>query len=339
MLQWPGRSFCMRLFGKGSVADGLRKNGHRAKCTAPQQASEYQFLPFPAWNRNKLRRSRDYKMQNLFFRIISCVKAAVFPDKCLCCRSFFDFDENQMISYDRKVTEGIAFSKCYHFDRLMAPVLCHKCRSAFSPVESPFCTVCGMIFKSREGEDHACGTCLDSPGHFNAARAAGIYDQSLMMLIHCLKYKGKLQLVRPLSRLLFYSFLRYWDAGYFDLIMPVPLHKKKLRLRGFNQTHLLVKDWPAIAAMVKGRPEDIHIEPDILVRKKWTRPQTGLGRKGRISNIKNAFGLTDASLVRGRRILLVDDVFTTGSTVNECARILMHGGAECVNVLTLARAV
>jgi len=222
---------------------------------------------------------------------------------------------------------------------LMAPLLCHKCRRAFTPLEPPFCTVCGMIFKSRAGENHICGTCLDSPGYFSAARSAGVYDQSLMLLIHALKYKGKLQLIQPLSRLLFHSFYRYWEAGYFDLIIPVPLHKKKLRLRGFNQAHVLVKGWPDLAAMLMDAPDDIHIKTDILVRKKWTLPQTGLGRKARISNIKNAFDLTDPSLVRGRRILLVDDVFTTGSTVNECARILMHGGAECVNVLTLARAV
>lgn len=278
-------------------------------------------------------------MQNFLFRMISCIRTAVFPDKCLCCRSFFNCDGNQMLSRGSKETGDTDLSGSGSFDMLMAPVLCPECRRAFSPVESPFCTVCGMVFESREGENHVCGACLDSPGHFSAARAAGIYDQSLMVLIHCLKYRGKLQLVRPLSRLLFHAFLRYWEIGFFDLIMPVPLHKKKLRLRGFNQAHLLVKDWPAIAAVLTGRPEDIHIEPGILVRKKWTRSQTGLGRSGRISNMKNVFDLTDASLVRGRRILLVDDVFTTGSTVNECARVLMHGGAECVNVLTLARAI
>jgi ComF family protein len=221
----------------------------------------------------------------------------------------------------------------------MAPVLCPECRLAFSPAAPPFCTACGMVFKSREGENHTCGTCLDAPGHFSAARAAGIYDQSLMTLVHCLKYKGKLQLVRPFSRLLLDAFCRYWQVAYFDLIIPVPLHKKKLQSRGFNQAHLLVKDWPAEISQMQGTAVNIHIAADVLVRQKWTRPQTGLGRKGRISNIKNAFDLTDAALVRGKRILLVDDVFTTGSTVNECARVLMNGGAESVNVLTLARAM
>lgn len=278
-------------------------------------------------------------MQNFISRIINCARVAVFPDKCLCCRSFFNYDGDRSFSNACKETTVKNFSKCNHFDMLMAPVLCPECRRSFSPVESPFCTACGMIFKSREGGDHMCGTCLDAPGYFSAARAAGIYDQSLMILIHCLKYQGKLQLVRPLSRLLFHSFLRYWETGCFDMIIPVPLHKKKLRLRGFNQAHLLVKDWSAAAAMLSDGPENINVETDVLVRKKWTLPQTGLGRKGRLSNIKNAFGLANAPVVRGRRILLVDDVFTTGSTVNECARVLMHGGAECVDVLTLARAI
>ncbi len=278
-------------------------------------------------------------MQHLVYRIISCVKAAIFPDKCLCCGAFFNFDADHLPVKKDNGTAGENFPRSHFFAGLMAPVLCPECRLAFSPVEPPFCTVCGMVFKSREGENHTCGTCLAAPGHFSAARALGIYDQSLMILVHCLKYRGKLQLVRPLSRLLLDAFCRYWQGGYFDLIIPVPLHQKKLRSRGFNQAHLLVKEWPAEISRRSGTAADIHIAADVLVRQKWTRPQTGLGRKGRILNIKNAFDLPDAAPVRGKRILLVDDVFTTGSTVNECARVLMHGGAECVHVLTLARAM
>jgi ComF family protein len=278
-------------------------------------------------------------MPSLVYRIINCIRAAVFPDKCLCCRAFFNFDEDHLPPNAYKGAAGGDFSGGHPFARLMAPVLCPECRLAFSPVEPPFCTVCGMVFKSRAGENHTCGACLDAPWQFSAARAAGIYDQSLMTLVHCLKYRGKLQLVRPLSRLLLDAFCRYWQVAYFDLIIPVPLHKKKLRSRGFNQAHLLVNEWPAEISRRQGTNANIHIAPDALVRQKWTRPQTGLGRKGRISNIKNAFDLPDASVVSGKRILLVDDVFTTGSTVSECARVLMHGGAKCVNVLTLARAM
>ncbi|PLX53179.1 MAG: hypothetical protein C0611_06545, partial [Desulfobacteraceae bacterium] len=83
----------------------------------------------------------------------------------------------------------------------------------------------------------------------------------------------------------------------------------------------------------------IPVGGDILVRKRWTEPQTGLGRKERLKNIKNAFGVSDSSKVKGKKILLVDDVYTTGATVNECAKVLMKAGAACVDVLTLARAM
>jgi len=88
------------------------------------------------------------------------------------------------------------------FGKWMAPFLCPTCTSGFLPVESPQCSRCGMVFKSRKGEDHVCGECLDSPKRFQIARSAGIYKNALMAAIHCFKYKGKTQLSRPLGTLL-----------------------------------------------------------------------------------------------------------------------------------------
>jgi len=84
---------------------------------------------------------------------------------------------------------------------------------------------------------------------------------------------------------------------------------------------------------------DIPVARDVLERRRWTEPQTGLGRKKRLTNVKNAFSVNDHSIIAGKRILLVDDVFTTGATANECAKVLLKGGAEHVDVLTLARAM
>jgi len=160
-----------------------------------------------------------------------------------------------------------------------------------------------------------------------------------MAVIHCFKYKGKIQLARPLGTLLFAAFISFWDKMSIDLIVPVPLHAKKLRIRGFNPSFLLVKDWVRILELLSGRLPDIQVDINVLAREKWTEPQTGLGRKERLANIKNAFNISDGSKITGKKILLVDDVYTTGATVNECAKVLLKGGAGHVDVLTLARSM
>ena len=116
-----------------------------------------------------------------------------------------------------------------------------------------------------------------------------------------------------------------------DLIVPVPLHIKRLRKRGFNQALLLFTKWATT--------ENIPYDPHVLKRPQKTVPQTNLSRKERKKNIRGAFEIRSPVAIKGKRILLVDDVYTTGSTVNECARILVQGGAAMVDVLTLARAV
>ena len=122
-----------------------------------------------------------------------------------------------------------------------------------------------------------------------------------------------------------------WGLEPPDLVVPVPLHPKRLQERGFNQSGLLAKEF--------SRRLGLPISFDLLVRKKWTQPQTRLNRKERLENVKGAFGLCEADAVRGRRILLLDDVFTTGTTLSECAKTLKRAGGSEVHVLTVTRAV
>ena len=206
-------------------------------------------------------------------------------------------------------------------------------------VESPICDCCGLPFESRQGTDHRCGGCIENPKYFRIARAPLVYDQILMRLIQRFKYKGKLQLARPLAELALTACRLFWDRGLIDMIIPVPLHISRMRTRGFNQSYLLVRNWNQMAAPGGELSGGYRIEPDLLVRSRATAPQTSLGRKQRSDNIKKAFALTDRNEVAGKRILLIDDVYTTGATVNECARELLNGGAGQVDVLTLARAV
>jgi ComF family protein len=116
-----------------------------------------------------------------------------------------------------------------------------------------------------------------------------------------------------------------------DLIVPVPLHPKRLRWRGFNQSVLLARE--------VSRAYDLPMNPFILVREKETSPQTQLSEEERRKNVRRAFSVRSAESLDGKAVLLVDDVYTSGATVNECSRILVQSGAREVYVLTLARTI
>ncbi len=297
------------------------------------------------------------KVDNIYSRIINAFARALFPARCLVCGSFFHSNMSRSVGLPEKELKdkkSLAFDQVqdsqeqrvisclngdFKFDRLFSPYLCSACLERYAPVESPICIRCGMMFKSREGDDHLCGDCIKEPKRFKIARAPGIYDRTLKKAIHCLKYRGKIQMARPFGMLLFAAFIRFWDIKNIDLIIPVPLHTKRLKERGFNQSYLLVRNWKQLAAKLSIEMSDIAVERNVLVRSRWTEPQTGLGRKKRMKNIKNAFKVNDCSRIAGKRILLVDDVLTTGATVNECAKTLLSDGAKRVDVLTLARAM
>lgn len=306
-----------------------------------------------------------FRCGSMWVRVTEAMKEAFFPTRCLVCGSFFrnSRPENRNLkpflqilgSWDQGLFDFAGFfqktdltnehveeslgTDVKIFMALMSPFICANCSGTYMAVESPICSTCGVVFESREGEDHDCGECLNAPKRFKIARSAGVYDKVLMAAIHCLKYKEKIQLARPLGVLLFMAFCRYWNKGNINLIVPVPLHKRKFRSRGFNTSFLFVKEWAFITKALNGALPVIPVAGDILVRKRWTEPQTGLGRKERLQNIKNAFGVRDSSKIKGEKILIVDDVYTTGATANECAKVLMRAGAARVDVLTLARAM
>lgn len=223
------------------------------------------------------------------------------------------------------------------FGRLLGPLLCPACAQGFSPVTSPICPRCGEPFATTAGNDHLCGRCIGQPRQFTRARSVGLYDQSLLGLIHCLKYRGQVALALPLGRLLFEAWLEHWNPDDMDLILPVPLHPRRLRARGFNQAYLLIRQWPQWVAQIHGRSDKGLVSRNVLLRHRPTPPQTQLGQKHRLENVHNAFSVTPKISVHGLRILVVDDVYTTGATANACAEALLKAGAHQVDVLTLAR--
>ena len=211
-------------------------------------------------------------------------------------------------------------------------LLCEHCRQQVVFIESPLCSICGRMFAGRESADHLCGDCIRQTRSFDCARSALIYTPGFRKVVHQYKYRGRLQLAAPLGDILLATFLRFFCSGDMDLILPVPLHRDRFRQRGFNQAHRLMVNWKQVDSALAPTPR-------LLVKTRATPPQAGLGKSQRRRNIRGSFDVRRPAAVRSRRILLVDDVYTTGATADECARVLLSCGAERVDVLTLARAV
>lgn len=280
---------------------------------------------------------------SVFRRFLDILRAGFFPRRCAGCRSFLPWPSlhaAQHRSPKRYETlldgpQPWTIAPSTLFEPLFATWVCADCQPAWQPLISPCCPVCGLMFESRQGSDHVCGKCLKNPPWFTQSRSAGIYSGVYMELIHHYKFKRRLQLADPLGVLLLAVFLRYWHEQAVDLLLPVPLHPRRLRQRGFNQAFLLVQHWPRMAQALnlKGMPA---IRLHVLQRHRYTQPQTSLKRHQRQSNLKNAFSV-HGNAVQDQHVVLVDDVHTTGATLNECAHVLRRAGARRVDALTLAR--
>ena len=163
------------------------------------------------------------------------------------------------------------------------------------------------------------------------ARALGAFEGSLQAAIHRWKYEGKTHLTSFFAEWMAEVLNRYWEVNSLDLLIPVPLHPQRLRERGFNQALLLVKEL--------SRRTDLPYLKAILKKKKPTVPQVNLSGAEREKGVRGTFHVIEKKELLGKSVLLVDDVYTTGATVNECSRVLLGGGAERVDVLTLAHAI
>lgn len=224
----------------------------------------------------------------------------------------------------------------------MSRFLCSTCIMDFQPAQSPLCSRCGTVFTAFEGEDHLCENCIRAPRHFHQARAAGIYDGAFRRMIQDFKFHGRIHLARPFGLLILHTFNDMYAQKTSivpDTVVPVPLHARRHRMRGFNQAFLLANH---LIDLNRQHPDPeffaLETDRDILLRYRWTHPQTGLNKDRRKTNIANAFLVNAPEKAAGKHILLIDDVYTTGATVDECARILIQAGAVRVDVLTLARA-
>jgi ComF family protein len=206
--------------------------------------------------------------------------------------------------------------------------ICPTCRDRLPLVSSPLCSICGIPFAGTGG-DHRCGACLAHPPHFDTARAHFLYEGAIRDLIHSFKYNRRTHLRYPLALLSLEGVGGFLTDQEPHLIIPVPLHRSRLRQRGFNQAVLLGR--------VLSRELSLSMLPDALVRTRQTEPQIDLSAAERRLNVKGAFSVPRPDLVAHKRILLLDDVMTTGSTMDECAKELKKAGAGVVIAATIAR--
>lgn len=210
------------------------------------------------------------------------------------------------------------------------PFFCRSCWGSIRPIDGPLCPRCGRPFDSplalAYSPGHTCGPCRERLPRFDRALSPYRYDGVLEQAIRLFKYRRKDALADPLADLMLVWADRLPPV---DVVMPVPLHPARLRAREFNQSLLLAN---RIA-----RRLGLPLSFERLERVRETRPQTELDRADRARNVRRAFAVRDPEGLEGRRVLLVDDVLTTGATVNDCARALRRAGAASVCVLTLAR--
>lgn len=198
-------------------------------------------------------------------------------------------------------------------------------------IHAPFCTKCGKPLRLQAQGRELCETCRLTVFYFRQARAVALYEGALREYLAEVKYRYRPELGTALGELLVEWLKASPQFRRNDLVIPIPIHPQKLTQRGYNQAELLALPLKQYLGM--------KVKSDVLIRVKLTETQNALKKSERFLNVQEAFQVNDTLSVGGRKILLIDDIMTTGATVSEAARILLAAGALSVDVLTLATGV
>jgi ComF family protein len=206
---------------------------------------------------------------------------------------------------------------------------CLDCWRSLAFLGEPCCARCGLPFDYGGDSAGECARCLADPPPFDCLRAAVAYGEVARKVALKLKYSGRPGMAETLAHFM----RRHLDADAGDLLVPVPLHRWRIWKRGYNQA--------ALIASALSRRTGISVEPGLLRRTRATPPLKGLGRRERALAVRGAFQVSDAgkAALKGRAVILVDDVYTSGATAAACARALKRAGAASVSVLAWARVV
>ena len=207
--------------------------------------------------------------------------------------------------------------------------LCPECFSKLRFITKPHCKICGRPFEFSVSEETICAECLVSQPLFTKARSVVIYDDMARKLVLAFKNGDKLYIAPLLTKLMAQVASEFIEEV--DVVMPIPLHRWRLLKRKYNQS--------AILARKLARHFHKTYNPDVLKRVRSTPNQGHLSARERKKNVANAFRVRKGETVKGKTVLLVDDVLTTGATTNECSRMLLKAGVKQVYVLTFASTV
>ncbi len=228
----------------------------------------------------------------------------IFPKKCLGCREFLFSSQEE---------------------------LCVTCQEKWPSLKPPYCSQCALPFETSPTINHLCGDCLRHEKQCMSVCASGVYEKILHEMIVRFKYHGEESLAKFFGSQMVMAFSqKQKDQIEIDLICPIPLHIKKLRERGYNQAQWLAKE--------VGKNLKVPVDPFILIKKQHTGSQTQLTGVDRYENLKGVFGVQDVSKIKDKTILLIDDVYTTGATVEWASHVLLKAGASQVMALVIARA-
>lgn len=234
--------------------------------------------------------------------LIDAVLDFIYPRVCVCCNHELELDES---------------------------FICQSCEDSLTYIQTPICFACGSpVF--RESVER-CDNCLREHIYYDQIRSELDYNDELVrQMIHAFKFEYMNSMVSGLSKYLILAYEQYYTHEQIELILSVPLHKSRLRQREFNQAHLLAKHFA----------NEIHLplRDDLAIRNRSTQPQSQLKPDERMKNVKDAFSILNPDEVSGKTILIIDDIVTTGSTVNEMSKVLRECGATRILVLSLARA-
>ena len=219
-------------------------------------------------------------------------------------------------------------AKCRVCDGFLAvtaiPYVCVDCWQDVQFIEPPWCDICGT-----PGVNGLCDECAISPPRYGKLRTIAFYHTSLQQAVQLFKFQKKKVFAQHLSQLINAHIPSDCDIAEYDFVLPIPIHKKRLRERGFNQAVPLADGVAKVA--------DIPVLTDTLVRKRYTVAQSSLEREERQQNIIGAFEVRNPDVIRGKRLLIIDDVFTTGATIREAVSELWTADPTEIDVLILAR--
>ncbi len=245
--------------------------------------------------------------------LLSSLVELVFPPVCVLCEG--DMKPGQEESHRLLLWRGHG--------------ICGRCLKEISWLVPPFCPSCALPIHSSAVSSHFCGECMADPPPFEWARALVVYDQEIFPLLHKMKYGHDSSLACFMGWLLAVNLKEELECLDVHLVVPIPLHAGRLRQRGFNQA--------AVMGRVIAKSLGVPMGLGLLNRHRYTPPQVGLNKIERRKNVRGAFSVKGENQLKGRKILLVDDVYTTGATLREASRELLKNGADKVYVMSFAR--